>query len=491
MSTPELVDAAVAAAQPGVLHDRATLRAALTVTLVKERRDLEVFDRVFDAFFGLQRVLAGEDGGHGHAHDDLSDEEDVEQFTLSEEPSQSPQQGHSHGKPADIRDFFDREDLAEQYNRHQEADKLDLASMTDEVVLSTDQESTADQAARVQLSTERFAHDGPPGDLATDPGPSVDVALTAGQEQALLDWLEAAGEDGGDVDPDELAELRRRLGGLLSDLPERLREYLQRLVELEDRQVETRDVTTSQRRRVDEQERAALEEALRRVVRSLHGAPRPRRRESAHGRISGGRTMRANMRYDGVPFRPVTVSRVEDRPRLVVLADVSLSVRASTAFTLQLVHGLQSHVRAVRSFAFVADVVEITDLFAEHQAEEALGLVVAGLPAGGVLDVDADSDYGSVFTAFLDEHGPALTRQSTLLVLGDGRGNSREPGLVAFEEMTRRVRETVWLTPEPRYSWGLGSCDLPRYAELCDRVQVVQDLSGLERVSLQASGARA
>ena len=53
--------------------------------------------------------------------------------------------------------------------------------------------------------------------------------------------------------------------------------------------------------------------------------------------------------------------------------------------------------------------------------------------------------------------------------------------------MTRRVRETVWLTPEPSYSWRLGACDLPRYAEFCDRVQVVADLAGLQRAAQQMS----
>jgi uncharacterized protein with von Willebrand factor type A (vWA) domain len=37
--------------------------------------------------------------------------------------------------------------------------------------------------------------------------------------------------------------------------------------------------------------------------------------------------MRKNMRYEGVPFKPVTTSRAADQPRLVLLTDVSLSVR--------------------------------------------------------------------------------------------------------------------------------------------------------------------
>ena len=94
--------------------------------------------------------------------------------------------------------------------------------------------------------------------------------------------------------------------------------------------------------------------------------------------------MRRNMRFDGVPFVPVTVRRAEDRPRLVVLADVSLSVRATSRFTLHLVHGLQDLFTQVRSFVFVADVAETTELFRDHPSERALGLIFGG----DVIDVD-------------------------------------------------------------------------------------------------------
>ena len=76
-------------------------------------------------------------------------------------------------------------------------------------------------------------------------------------------------------------------------------------------------------------------------------------------------------------------------------------------------------------------------------------------------------------------------------MLGDGRGNGKDPNFSAFAEMTRRARETVWLTPEPRYSWGLGSCDLPAYATYCSRVHVVRDLTALDRVTGQATARAA
>jgi uncharacterized protein with von Willebrand factor type A (vWA) domain len=493
IAVSEALDAMAAAAQPGVLEDRETLRAALAVSLVKDRRDLAAFDRVFDRFFALLPVLDSDGHGHSHEHDDLSDTAGAEDLTLSEDPSSTPQQGHSHGKPADVRDYFREQDLAQSYNLHQEANKIDLSAMTDEIVLSADQASTLGEAARVELAVSRLHGAGLPGDLATGRREALDVELTVAQEQHLLAWLEEQGAlqlAADDLDPEAVDRLRRQLAGLLAELPQRLRRFLETLLELDRVAAEAPEVPEPPvHDRVDEQHRAELEESLRRLVRGLHGAPRARRRADVSGRVDGSRTMRACMSYDGVPFRPVTVSRMQDRPRLVLLVDVSLSVRATSRFTLHVVHGLQSLVTQVRSWAFVADVVETTELLADHQLDEAFGLVVAGLPAGGLLDVDADSDYGRAFGTFLQEYGSALTPRTTLVVLGDGRGNGHDPNVTAFEEMTRRVRETVWLTPEPTYSWSLGRCDVPLYAEWCDRVHVVRDLAGLEHLSHHERGA--
>ena len=481
VSIPEALDAMRCAGQPGVLSSRAVLRTALRVALVKDQRDEPIFDEIFDAFFALVRVGGGDTGhGHSHAHDDLVDSGELESFTLSEEPSETPEQGHEHGKPASIRDYFKQEDLAQRYNLHQEANKIDLAALTDEIVFSKDTKSGADDSFRIQLSTDRLSGAATAGSLATSGGTPVDAELTIAEQDALLGWL--AEELGADGDETDAAALRNRLAGILENLPQALKRHLEALLALETKIVESREqreAALSGTDRLGESERAELEDSLRRLARTLHGALTHRRRAAAAGRVDSGQTMRRNMRTDGVPFVPVTVRRAEDRPRLVVLADVSLSVRATSRFTLNLVHGLQDLFTQVRSFVFVADVAETTELFRDHPSERALGLIFGG----DVIDTAANSDYGSVFGDFLAEHSSAVTRRTTVLVLGDGRNNARDPNLAAFEEITRRARETVWLTPEPRFSWGLGSCDLPAYAEFCSRVRVVRDLSGLEHAA--------
>ena len=55
VSVSESVDALAAAAQPGVLAHPEVLRSALEVSLIKDRRDLPTFHRVFDRFSGCGR----------------------------------------------------------------------------------------------------------------------------------------------------------------------------------------------------------------------------------------------------------------------------------------------------------------------------------------------------------------------------------------------------------------------------------------------------
>jgi uncharacterized protein len=484
ISIPEALDAMACAAQPGMLRDREQLRAALRVALIKDRRDEEIFDEIFDQFFALVKVGPADVGhGHGHGHEDLTSPDDgLDEFTLSDEPSETPQQSHTHGKPVDIRDYFDPDDLAQQYNLHQEANKIDLAAMTDEIVLSKDNQGITGEGSRVQIETDRLHGAGIPGQISQQQGTKVDADLSVAEQEALLGWLnDVEDQVAQEGDESDAAALRRRLTGVLAGLPEAIKKHLEALLELEQRVVESHERSVAEVDRVGEHERMELEESLRRLAHSLHGGLTHKRRVSPSGRIDSGRTMRRNMRFDGIPFAPITVARTEDKPRLVILTDVSLSVRATARFTLHLVHGLQNLFGQVRAFAFVADLVEITDLFEDHPVEQALGLVFGG----DVLDVDANSDYGAAFGRFKEDFGSAVNRRTTVIVLGDGRGNGNDPNFEAFAEITRRARETIWLTPEPRYSWGLGGCDLPDYAEYCSRVRVVRDLTGLETAAAE------
>jgi uncharacterized protein with von Willebrand factor type A (vWA) domain len=71
-----------------------------------------------------------------------------------------------------------------------------------------------------------------------------------------------------------------------------------------------------------------------------------------------------------------------------------------------------------------------------------------------------------------------LNRQTTLILVGDGRNNYNDPRLDLFSQMARRAARTIWLNPEPPSLWQ-GDSDMPRYAPLCNDVLKVSNLKEL------------
>ncbi|HEV8043631.1 MAG TPA: VWA domain-containing protein, partial [Rubrobacter sp.] len=226
-------------------------------------------------------------------------------------------------------------------------------------------------------------------------------------------------------------------------------------------------------------EQRETEAAIRRIARQIHGAKTRRLKQDRTGHISVPHTLRRNVRYEGIPFKPVLRRHHEKRPRVVMLCDVSMSTRNMSRFWLHMVYQMQSLFSKVRTFVFVADVAEVTQFFEESSMDRAVDQVFSGR----VLDADVNSDFGKAAEQFRNEYLPALNHRTTLVILGDGRNNGKPPNAAALEEITQHVRQTVWITPEPKWGWSLGSCDMPLYELLCDRVEVVRSVDQLAGVA--------
>lgn len=477
ISPAETLDALRACAAVPIAR-RDMVKAALRATLIKEARDEPVFDELFEVFFSPDHWRTGH-GGHGHHdHDhDHDQDEPVPPSTVkvSEEPPDFDDPSHSHQKPAEVAKYFDDDQLVTAKRLHKEGNRIDLAGLSQELMFAEGKDALdqAVQQLRHVLHLRRLTGGGMPGELALDGGAVVDADLTASaiHHLAFLPPEAMLGEA-------EAEALRRQVDGAIANLPELLKRYLERLMALE-RPARVGEPAPAYRASFTEAERRRMDALLRRLGRELSGALSQRRLMAKRGRIHASRTMRANMRYGGLPFHPVLAAKREDRPRLVLLVDVSLSVRNTARFTIPLVHGLQSLFSQVRTFAFVSDLVEVTPYLERCAIDEALGMIFSG----DLLDADANSNYGRALAVFHEQHLAAVNRRTTVLVLGDGRGNGNPRQLWALEGIRRRARRLVWLTPEPERYWHLGGSDLPAYAELCHRVELVRDLDQLEAVA--------
>jgi hypothetical protein len=159
-----------------------------------------------------------------------------------------------------------------------------------------------------------------------------------------------------------------------------------------------------------------------------------------------------------------------------LLCDVSDSVRAVATFLLEFVYAAHDLFDHTRSFVFVSEIGESTELFERGTPEAA----VAQAYGGGVVSVVDNSNYGRAFRSFAARHLDAIDGRTTVVVLGDGRTNFHDPGEDALRQLGVRARAVLWLCPEPRATWGTGDSAMARYEPLCTEVLEVRTAQDLE-----------
>lgn len=207
---------------------------------------------------------------------------------------------------------------------------------------------------------------------------------------------------------------------------------------------------------------------MRRVVaplaRTLATRLAARRRRTRAGTVDLRKTLRKSMSTGGVPIDVVLAKPRPARPELVVLCDVSGSVAGFSHFTLLLVHALRQQFSRVRVFAFIDTTDEVTHMFGPD-ADLAVAIQRITREAG-VYSRDGHSDYGNAFASFVQAFPNVLSPRSSLLVLGDGRTNYRNPETELLAHMVTSSRHAHWLNPEPKHLWGSGDSAVPRYQEV-------------------------
>jgi uncharacterized protein len=214
---------------------------------------------------------------------------------------------------------------------------------------------------------------------------------------------------------------------------------------------------------------AELRRAVSPLARRLAVRLSARRRFGREGRLDFRRTVRASLATGGVPIVTHHRPRTVHKPELVVLCDVSGSVAGFSHFTLLLTQALREHFTGVRAFAFVDSTDEVTRFFRPGaDVVDAVGRI--GREAD-VVAYDGHSDYGTALEVFAERWPAAVGPRTSLLVLGDGRTNYRDPGVTVLADLVRRARSAHWLNPEPRRLWGSGDSAANRYAEVIDMVE--------------------
>jgi len=443
VSIAEVLDGLRAVERLGI-DDREVVRTVLRATTVKRGVDVPVFDSLFDLFFsGLSTAV-----------------EEVNAETLS-----------SLGL-----DEADLDSLLEQLQQLAAEAGVELSDLA-QALLKGDPASLERllQAAAEQAAVHEIEHSFQEGryvqGMAAAMG-AADLAAAFGELRESLDERE-----------DEDAErLRRFLDRRLQDLRELMRAVVRR--ELERRDVGRRGRPGSESLAeksffyLTEEELRRMEEAVLRLARRLRNVVAIRRKRAKRGAFDSSATLRRNLQFGGVPFKIVFDRKRRDKPQVLILCDVSDSVRNVSRFMLQFVYALQDLYTRVRSFIFVADLGEVTDLFERLEPGAALEQSLGG----NVINVYAHSDFGKAFRTFARDYLGAVNKRTTVIILGDARNNYNVPHDWVLREIQERAKQVIWLNPENRSTWGFGDSEMDRYARYCTFVEECRNLRQLYQV---------
>lgn len=431
--------------------ERETVRSALKATLCKRGEDSELFDRLFDLYFsGISTVLRGLDESLLRRIEEEGvlegDEKEMLLYVLREMGQRSPLasallEGDAGGMAGLLRGA---------------SLQLDFAGMG---------------ALQAGFYSRRLL-----------------AAAGMGEARKELQEVEERLRERG-LDASSLEIVSRQLSKKLREIEEAARRYVEEQARLhEARGKKASGDAAPLDRSFGELSREELEKtqaAVRRLAERLKSRLARRERERRRGSLNVRRTLRRNMALGGVFAELVFRRRRPQRPEVMVLCDISDSVRNVSRLMLLFVHTLQSRYSKVRSFAFVSDIGEITEAFREVGASQAVDPAVAGKS----VNLYGNSNYGRALAHFCRNHLGEVSRRTTVLVIGDGRNNYNVANVWALKEIARRARRVVWICPEERSSWSIGDSEMELYEKAVSEVVVVRNLGDLESVADRIAAA--
>lgn len=176
-------------------------------------------------------------------------------------------------------------------------------------------------------------------------------------------------------------------------------------------------------------------------------ARRGRRTEPARsGRVDLRRSFREALAHDGELLRLARRRRRLERPRIVILCDVSGSMERYSRFLLRLLLSAGRE-RDVEAFVFGTRLTRLTRRLRRTSPARVLDRVAAAVP-----DWSGGTRIGACLEAFLEHHGRSLLgRRTVVVILSDGLERGEVKALErAMRGIQRKARRVVWLNPLAR-----------------------------------------
>jgi hypothetical protein len=413
------------------IQDREQFRLSLRATLIKDVKDLPTFEKLFPLFFGSgQPPMMG-----GNPSDEITPEEAQ---MLAEALKQ----------------------FAE--NLRQRMERL----MNGEPLTKSELEALAQLVGLNQADNLNYQNWMAQRMMRALAFPEVQQAM-----RELMDQLAQMG-----MSRERVEQMREMIHQNMQGMQEQIKQFTgERIAENLSEKPRSDNIDNLMNRpfhALSDTDKKVLQHEVQRLAAALRTRIALRQKRAKDGQMDPKATIRASLKYHGVPMEIKHKDRIR-KPKIVVICDISTSMRFCSELMLSFLFALHGQVRKTRAFAFIDHLESITEDFTGSNADEAIASVLWRMPSGHY-----NTDLGWSLNDFNNEYMDTLNGQTTLLIVGDGRNNYNDPRLDIFSTMSRRAARTIWLNPEPPALWN-GDSDMPKYAPLCSNILKVSNLREL------------
>jgi uncharacterized protein len=431
VSLAESEDAMHAIDQLGV-EDRELFRLSLKATLIKEAHDGPTYDRLFPLFFGSNQPPMMNGTGDLSNSDQQSLRDALQQ--LLNELRAELMRRLAEGRP-----------------------------------LTPEELEQLGQNAGLQNANQRYQQPWITRRMLQQLGLN-DLAEAIDE---LMELLAALG-----MDAQSRQELRNSMEANGDAIEQQVKDYVgQQIAENMAKEYEKREPIDDLMHRpfasLTEQEADELRTQVQRLAAQLRSRAALRQKRGKDGTLDPKATLRANLKYGSVPIE-MKFKHKQLKPKLVLIADVSTSMRPVAEFMVRLMYELSDQIARARSFAFINHIHEVSQDFDHGRASEVVQDVLEKIPPGYY-----NTDLGSALADFTHDHFDAVDHRTTVIFLGDGRNNFNDPRLDLIAQIKRRAKRVLWFNPEHPLQWRSGDSDMLQYAPLCDSVHQVSNLAEL------------
>lgn len=162
------------------------------------------------------------------------------------------------------------------------------------------------------------------------------------------------------------------------------------------------------------------------------------------------KTIRHNIRYGGTMFNLKYKTRKVEKPRIVLICDVSGSMAKYAGFVLQFMYGLSNAIQEIESFIFSEQTERVTGEFNKTQPFEVTMAELINRSEGW----GRGTDFSKALEVINNNYQNLFNRDTFVIIVSDTKTLNADKSAARLKELKKKVKDVIWLNTLPKRVWS-------------------------------------